>query len=121
MNTLTLTQICKETDKIFLAQRKHTKEEMKGLFPIQDYISGELEKVAEGWAGDLNITGYDIIPGASRLVIIAEDITQVNPKVRQFLFKFFLLGNKWQISCDLNGVSQEELVKHLLKHYSHKQ
>ncbi len=97
----TVRHISEKTEKEF-------KESYSGMIP------GALEKVVEGWCGDLKVLGYSIHPG-DKLVVAAEEIEQTNGN-KYFLFRFFPGGKEnWQASADLQNVSEEVLLSHLLK------
>jgi hypothetical protein len=98
-----LTHICAKTEVAF-------KEFYSGM------EIGKLEEVAKDWVGDFQILNFSIQPG-NKLIIIAED-TEGSPSSKFFMFRFFPGGkDNWNVSADLNAVSNERLLEHLMKNY----
>jgi len=102
----TLTHICAKTEAAF-------KEFYVGM------VIGKLEKVAKEWIDeDYKILNFTIKPGDS-LIVIAELSNKNADHFKYSLFRFFPGGqlDGWYISADLNNVSHEKLLEHLMKRY----
>ncbi len=96
-NRKELQRICEETDKVFKAVK----------------APGQLlEKVEEWTHMDWNIISYNIFRGKCLTIVL------FNKKTKSYFLMHFYPGNqldKWYIQIELDGVSQEEFVKHLIK------
>ncbi len=76
---------------------------------------GKLEEVSKEWIADwFKILNFTIQPG-NKLIIIAED-PDGSPSSKFFLYRFFPGGkDNWHCSVDLNAVSHERLLEHIMK------
>lgn len=88
-------QICQEAEQIFKSE------------------PGKLQKEANSWLKGLRIVKHTIYPW-DKIVVIAEDM-DAKTQNKFFIFRFFQIGENWNVSADLNGVNFETLIGHLLK------
>ncbi len=89
---------------------RHICEEADQQFHV---ASGKLEELAESWLEDMNIISYTIMP-TNKVIIVSEDSDKPG---RFSLHRFFPIGNRWEVSVDLDGVKYEKVIDHVLKSY----
>lgn len=92
---------------------KATEEAFEEAYPNLE--KGKLNKVMEGWLGDLSISNHAILPG-HKLIVIAEEIEQSNPAYRYYAMRFFPGGKEgWHCSVDVDRKSFKDVTDYLLK------